>query len=210
MKNKFILFDFDGTIADDLKVVIDTENFLHDKYGYTTFTQNKLRRDSKFKLLFKDLKLKLTTLPLFYWRFRNAFEKNFKKIKVFPGIKDLMRKLQKDGFKIGILSSCISPHPSEHIWEFLKKNQIYNVEFVRHTHILGKTFSLKKIMEEYDLSPSEIIYVGDRVSDVNSCKVLGIETVAVTWGYGTNSDLVKSRPHYIVNNSEELYNVLVN
>ena len=54
-----------------------------------------------------------------------------------------------------------------------------------------------------------MIYVGDELRDIESCKKLGVPIVAVTWGYDSPQLLLSGNPDHIANTPGELYRTLM-
>ena len=46
-----------------------------------------------------------------------------------------------------------------------------------------------KVMEEWGLKPSEVIYVGDSDVDVETARNAGVDCAAVCWGFRTEDEL---------------------
>ena len=62
------------------------------------------------------------------------------------------------------------------------------------------------------LTPEEkagAVLVGDTRFDVEGANICGIDTVAVTYGYGTEDDLVKEGATYIAHTVEEVGKLLL-
>lgn len=59
-------------------------------------------------------------------------------------------------------------------------------------------------MEELKIQAKEIIMVGDRYTDVEAAKKLGIQSVGVLYGYGTREELERCGADYIVKDTPEL------
>ena len=53
-------------------------------------------------------------------------------------------------------------------------------------------------------SPTEAVYVGDAVVDVQAARRAGMAAVAVTWGAGARSDVVAAAPDVAADSVEEL------
>jgi phosphoglycolate phosphatase len=58
-------------------------------------------------------------------------------------------------------------------------------------------------------SPNREIVVGDRAEDVAGARTNGIEAVAVTWGFGTRTELANTRPRWWAESVAELHQVLL-
>lgn len=63
---------------------------------------------------------------------------------------------------------------------------------------------LSKAMEVLSIGSERTIMVGDSEADMGAAQRAGVKTVAVTWGYRSESDLKELKPDYIIGKAEEL------
>ena len=52
-------------------------------------------------------------------------------------------------------------------------------------------------------------FVGDEVRDIEAGKKVGINTIAVSWGYNTKSALDKEHPDYLIDFPLELEKIIL-
>lgn len=50
--------------------------------------------------------------------------------------------------------------------------------------------------------------VGDTKFDLIGGKTVGIKTIAVTWGFGTNETLLAENPDFVAETTQELWDIL--
>jgi phosphoglycolate phosphatase-like HAD superfamily hydrolase len=58
------------------------------------------------------------------------------------------------------------------------------------------------------LNCNEILFVGDSIFDVETAKAAGMNSVAVSWGFSSKTDLSVYKPDYIVDNPLEILDIL--
>ena len=58
------------------------------------------------------------------------------------------------------------------------------------------------------LSYEKAVMIGDRASDIFAAKELGMDSVAVLWGYGSRDELEAAKPDFLAEHVEELYDIL--
>jgi phosphoglycolate phosphatase-like HAD superfamily hydrolase len=56
---------------------------------------------------------------------------------------------------------------------------------------------------------SEIIMIGDAVSDIRAARLAGVMSLAVSWGHQSRRKLFKGKPDILIDSPEELLSVLV-
>ena len=197
---KYIVFDFDGTLADTfdiIKTIAINEYDAHD-VDFESF-KNKSTKD-----FLKSMNIPLWKLPEMVLRVSSKL-KNNKDIKLFPDIIEMLLNL-KNNYKLGIVSS----NSKENIIETLKKHNIENLfEFVySDSSLFGKHLVLKKMCGKNKINPHEVMYVGDEDRDIIAAKKIKIKTIAVTWGFNSKEKLSRENPDYIVDSPMQIIDIV--
>jgi phosphoglycolate phosphatase len=204
-----IVFDFDGTIADTLSVVIRIANKFADHYGYNKIPLSDLPklREKKPSAVLRYLGISIFKLPIVARKIRFEMNKEIVNLKTVVNLRDTLVHLKENGCTLGILTT----NSRENVVEFLKKNDLEIFDFVYSGRaVFGKSRLLKKLMKDKTIQHKDPIYVGDEIRDVEAAKKAGIKVVGVSWGYNTKSALLKSHPDYIVEKPEELEEIILN
>jgi len=63
-------------------------------------------------------------------------------------------------------------------------------------------------MEKLSLKPSECIYVGDAMVDIDFVRSVGVKVVCVKTGAQDNELLIQKKPHFLVDNFQEMISTL--
>ncbi len=209
---KYVIFDFDGTIADTLpfsfQKFLEVAKLLHINDLSDREIIKEIRSKSYQDLLKGSFKRAWLKLPFVIDLIKSSqleLEKEIKNIKFFPGIKKFLFDLKKEGYKLAIISS----NRVENIHKFIKHNDLDVFDFVHgKTDLFGKAGYLGKFLNDFKLEKSEVIYVGDEIRDVEACKKIGIKIIGVSWGLHTIEALKKSGVDYIVKKPEEIFKIL--
>lgn len=203
-----IVFDFDGTIADTMSVVIKIANKFADHYGYRKIPASdipKLREKRPSEVL-KHLGISIFKLPIVVRKIRFEMNKEIAHLHTVVEIRETLVNLRKKGCVLGILTT----NSRENVTEFLKNNDLQLFDFVYSGRaVYGKSRLLKKLMKEKTIPHEDPIYVGDEIRDVEAAKKAGIRVIGVAWGYNTKAALQKSSPDYIVERPEDLQHVIL-
>ncbi|MFH1769614.1 MAG: HAD-IA family hydrolase [Parcubacteria group bacterium] len=202
MTIKYIVFDFDGTMADTFKDVLDIVNGL--------------KTDKEVDVDMNDIKnygisglMKRARIPL--WKLpklvKDVLFKLRKKtdIKLFPNMPQILQELSRN-YKLGIVSS----NSSENISNVLRRYGIADdFDFIySSSSIFGKHLILKNMCKKYKIKPVEILYVGDENRDIIGARKANIKTIAITWGYNSEKLLQKENPEYLARTPEEILTIL--
>ena len=123
-----IVFDFDGTIADTMSVVIKIANKFADHYGYRKIPQSdipKLREKRPSEVL-KHLGISIFKLPIVVRKIRFEMNKEIAHLQPPVNIRDTLQNLSRKGCVLGILTT----NSRENVTEFLKNNDLQFYDFV--------------------------------------------------------------------------------
>ena len=204
-KYKTIIFDFDGTLASSVDEFISITKSLFKKHKLKELTDVDIAkvRNSTPSDAIKIIGVPLWKLLLVLQEGRSKFRDDIDKLKPVAGIENALDKLKKK-YHLGILTS----NKKNIVEEFTKKNSLDQFDWiVSENNIFGKHNSLKKIIKKNNLKIKECIYIGDEVRDIQSCKKISIDCIAVTWGLNYAEILKSTKPTYIANTVEELLKI---
>ena len=210
-----ILFDLDGTLTDPGEGIINSVEYALNKYGIEVEDKKSL-----CKFIGPPLLVSFST----YYGFneeksREAIEiyreyykdKGINECKLFDGIKELLEMLKKSNYKVALATS--KPEHFAHI--VLQNYDIHKYfDFIGGASMDEKTRYTKEHVIEYVLSNieetdrSKILMIGDRCFDINGAKAYNLDSVGVTFGYGTKEELEEAGATYIVNTPKEIENLL--
>lgn len=206
---KYIIFDFDGTIADSKKAFVLSWNKLAKKYNFKEMTFDEL--DEMKKLSIKErsahLNFKMSMIPIVIPKLYKLYKECINDVKLVDGIKDLILRLEEKGHKIGIISS----NSKENIVAFLSENKLENIanaNVLCSNRIFSKDKQINKFLRNNNLTPAEILYVGDEKRDVIACKKVGVKIIWVGWGYDSIEVIEGTNPDFQVYKPEEILDII--
>lgn len=202
--NRTIIFDFDGTIADTLHVMVDLYNRLAPRYGCLPVSQSDVAqlRGEHPRSLMKRFHVRWFVLPFLARAMQRAFSGEVGSAVAFDGVVEALRALHGKGVTLGILSSNMAPN----IRAFLAAHDIENLfAFVEgHPNVFSKHRDLLRIMRQRGLAKSDVTYVGDEIRDVEAAKRAGVRIASVTWGFQPREALANAHPDILVDRPESL------
>jgi phosphoglycolate phosphatase len=205
---KNLIFDFDGTIADDMNQYFHIFNELSKKYGYERVDKKDLEifRDKGAKWLIKYFGIPKYKVPFLISEARNRFNSIIEKIGPFKGMEKLLNDLHQGGFILGILTT----NKTSNVQKFLGKNNLNNLfEFVySKSSLFGKHSAIINILKKHKLNKEQTCYVGDEDRDVNAAQKVGVKSIAVTWGFNSKKNLVSLDPDFIVDEPSEILEIV--
>lgn len=203
-----VVFDFDGTIANTLSVVVQIANKFADHYGYRKIPLSDLPklREKKPSAVLRHLGISIFKLPIVARKIRFEMNKEIVHLETAVNLKNTLMKLKENGCILGILTT----NSRENVMEFLKNNNLELFDFVYAGRaVYGKSRLLKKLMKEKTIPHQDPIYVGDEIRDVEAAKKAGIRVIGVAWGYNSKDALERAKPDHVVEEPEELSKIIL-
>jgi len=203
-----VVFDFDGTIADTLSVVIRIANKFADHYGYRKIPLSDLPklREKKPSAVLRHLGISIFKLPIVARKIRFEMNKEIVHLQTAVDLRNILVALKENGCVLGILTT----NSRENVMEFLKNNNLELFDFVYAGRaVYGKGRLLKKLMKDKTIPHQNPIYVGDEIRDVEAAKSAGIKVIGVSWGYNTKIALQNANPDHIAEKPEDLQEIIL-
>ena len=202
---KNFIFDWSGTLVDDLGPVLDSTNKVFNHFGKPSFTREKFC--SEFSLPFKNFyerflpDVSMPELELLYTKFFNESEE---KVKLLEGSRDLLDVFKKSKINTYLLSSIQKQHFENQAAELGLLNMFNRV----YTEALDKRDWISKLLKDNCLKQEETVFIGDMQHDIETAQFAGVYSVAVLTGYNSREMLEESSPNLIVNNLMEFKEII--
>ncbi|MGE7952711.1 HAD hydrolase-like protein [Lysinibacillus xylanilyticus] len=204
---KYIIFDFDGTLADSTAVLASAWNTIAQKYKFKGIELKEIESLKKISIAERSklFDFPMYKLPMILPQFYRLYRQSLNDVHLYKGMKDVLMEIDKRGYKILIISS----NSQENILEFLKMNGIHCVSNVLCSNrIFGKDKVIKKFLKDSNITPSEVIYIGDEQRDIVACKKVGVPIIWVGWGYDAIEVVQQEEPEYKVATPQEILNII--
>jgi len=208
MKKKIIIFDFDGTLWDTVPLLkLHIQNIINANIG-VDYIQELYTHNIDLILKFKEHNHELKDAEEIE-KFNSLNRIKRSASKPFLGIDNLLIDLKSINIVLSI-ATLASGKASKII---LESNSFQNY----FKYIYGKEDSLSKaenvlkILEKENLQMEEAVFVTDTLGDVREMDVLGVPTIAVTYGMHDRSFFEREKNQNliaIVDSVAELQNKL--
>ncbi len=216
MKFKAILFDLDGTLLDTIEDLTDSMNTVLNRLGlpgHTVETCKKFVGDGVEIFALRALPETHhddASVARCAADMREVYRKRWSlKTRPYDGIPDLLDSLTQHNLKMAVLSNKPDDSTKEMVAELLSQ--------WRFDPVMGARSSVPKkpaptgaleISRYLDLSPEEILYLGDTGTDMKTARAAGMYAVGVLWGFRTADELATSGAEVLIKHPTEALSLL--
>ncbi len=201
---KNLIFDWSGTLSNDLPVVYATVMKMFDHFGVSRINLDEFRNSYTLPYMDHARKFGITvdkeTLD-------NVFNQHFRSSgfpQPLPGVEQVLQQLKSSGKRMVVLSSHRQEFMEEEAARFFNGNHSSYFERLFGS-VHNKEESILPIIKAVDFAPSETIIVGDAEHDIRAGHKVGLLTAAVLTGYRSKEKLALARPHFVLNDLSELF-----
>ncbi len=208
---KWIVFDFDGTIAETTETLVDFYNEeIATRYKCRTITVEEMEdlKDMTTSEKMSFLKIAFYKLPFIINRARKKFPELMRELPVMAGLEDACNELKKAGYNLAILSS----NKEENIINYLNHHKIAYlfsmVQCDKGRSLFVKHKTIKRFMKKKGISPTDMVYVGDESRDIVACNKIEVPIISVTWGWDSREVLKSMNGSHIAERPVELLSLV--
>lgn len=211
MRYDAILFDFDGTIADTLPGIGDALKAAAETLGLAPFPDE---LTSKFIgppiLVCAQRYLGMTPeeAERYYMAFRAAYDGTVVSgSRIYTGVPQLLRQLRAEGAYVAVASA----KPQALVQRLLDHFGLTRF----FDRVVGKRTIDAEVSKEAILRSalparySRAAMVGDRMFDMDAAKVVGLDAVGVSWGFGTEEELTAHGADAVAHTPQEAAQILI-
>lgn len=213
---KYIIFDFDGTLHDTIKIY---ELALKNAYYY--LKENNLIKESDFKNI--DFKKYLGLTAKEMWDdFMPNLQKEHKdlcsnlvgqsmikyikdgKAELYSGVIEVLEILTEKGYKLIFLSNCKKAYMAESVRCFNLNKYFIDFYCSEEYDYIPKYEIFKFIKEKHR---GKYIIVGDRLGDIQIAKKNNLFSIGCIYGYGSKNELLEA--NVTIENIKDILKVII-
>jgi phosphoglycolate phosphatase len=196
-----VIFDWSGTLVDDLPAVLQATNHVFRQAGKPELTLDQFR--AEFCLPFEPFyERHLPGIPIqqlerwFHARFREVQDL----VEPLPHAREFLLWCRARGLRTFLLSTV---HPDH--WAVQAERTDFGRFIDRpYTGVWDKRKLIHQILAENALAPGETVFIGDMQHDIETARHGGIRSVAVLTGFNKLDQLRAAGPDLIVEHLGEL------
>ncbi len=200
-----LIFDWSGTLVDDLPPVLEATNHVLTLYGREPLDREGFRR--RFRLPYREFYEEMlpgVALEELEDHFRAAFSASTSPVTILPHAREKLEWCRAHGIRCFILSSMDAAAFQRQLAD------LGLADFFEATYagVLDKRERILGILETHRLLPEESAFVGDMTHDVETARHGRLTSIAVLTGYTHPGPLAVARPDITVPDLEALRKLL--
>ena len=187
MKYKYIVFDFNGTIIDDVDLCLDLLNQMLILEGLKTFDVAGYREIFTFPIIEYYKRAGITFKNRSFKEMSEWFVKEYQprsmKCNLYDGIKETLEELNHLGYKVILLSASQIDNLTEQIINFDIHKYFFKVLGIDNIEARSKLDIARNYFLEQGINTKECLFIGDSTHDYEVASTLGGDCLLITHGH---------------------------
>ena len=217
MKNyDYVIFDFDGTVTDTGEGILKSLQYSFEQMGNEVPDLSDLKKFIGPPIHYSYVNfygIDESEVEQYIKKYRERYKKiGIYECFVYDGMLETLKTLRENGVKLGIASS----KPIKLVYdvmEYLRLTEYFDAvvgtQFDDSNHP-GKTdLVLQSMAKLGDKDKKRTLMVGDRYFDIDGAAGAGVDSVGVTYGYGSREEFMEHNATYIVDTPEEVIKIVL-
>lgn len=192
---KHIIWDWNGTLFDDVDLCVDNINWLLRKYNLPEITKEKYRAIFTFPVIeyYRRAGFDLEKLDFKFIgkEWMDRYEQRKFEAKLSEGAEEIIKYFFDKGIEQSILSAYSEHTLIEIVERFGLKKYFKIIVGLDNIYAESKIDLGKKLMEKLNLNSKSILLIGDTVHDYEVAKELGCKCVLIASGHQSKTELEK-------------------
>ena len=208
-----IMFDLDGTVTDSGRAITSSVEYALSQFGITDQPMEKLRTfigPSLYDSFGREYQMTGDDLDKAVASYRSIYESSrMYDVDIYEGIPELLHELNSRGFNVILVTSKplkFSEKIIEKIGLLPYFNHLVGPELSDHSS--DKKRLIERAVDEYGLKKEECIMVGDTRYDIDGAVDAGVDSIAVTYGYGDAAAMKEAGATFMVDSVRGIAEVL--
>jgi HAD superfamily hydrolase (TIGR01509 family) len=199
---KGVVFDFDGTLVDSMRLIYRVLNEALKKQGLPLIELDLLGRMAG-RTLAEIIRLKSDISESGLKEIRKELFDGYMQgcktdCPLLPNVINVLKELKSRGIKLGIFTTT-PRKPLDTVMNRFKLKDYFDILMAKE-NVKSKPNpdGLVRIIEEFGIRKEECLYVGDSPTDILAGKAAGVKTVVIPTGISTVEQLKEKSPDIVI------------
>jgi len=184
---KYVLWDFNGTLINDVDACLQNMNNLLEKYNKKTIDLNTYRTVFTFPVIeyYKSVGIIETDdefEPIAH-EWMNGYYAMEKDLKIFDDTIENLERIHRLGLKQGVLSASSNKQLRRLLDKFGLTQYMDHILGLDDIYAKGKVEIGLNFINKHHLSPDQIVLIGDTVHDFEVATKMGIQSILFSGGH---------------------------
>jgi phosphoglycolate phosphatase len=198
---RHIIWDWNGTLLDDLEHNVATMNWLLAAEGLPAITVDHHRRHFGFPVREYYTKLGFDTSPQIFAalceRFNHQFHSGLDRCRLTPGAKEILQHLHRAGKQQSILSATEQNTLEISVHNFGIRHYFHHVFGIKDDQAASKLERGRTLISASGVHSDDTVIIGDTLHDVEVGKELDVDVILVDHGH-QHADRLQAIHHKIL------------
>jgi len=195
-KYKQILFDWNGTLLDDLWLAVDVIDIMLRKRKLGYMNKERYREVFDFPVFeyYKKIGFDFDTesFEIVGTEFIDNYNKRQYECSLHYGSIELLQNLRKQNISLGILSARLNDSLNENLRHYNILNYFSNIAGLDNHYANGKIEIGKKLIENSHIPKETTLLIGDTLHDSEVANEIGIDCILIAAGHQSKKRLLQS------------------
>lgn len=206
--DRWVLFDLDGTLTKSEEGIWNCVKYAAEKMNFAVPPQEILDRFIGPPLFYSfrtwmGMTEEQAEQAIVCYRERYTTVGLYEN-RVYPGIRRMLRTLKRQGFKLGIVTGK-PEFSTRKILSYFGIDRWMDALACAADHRAEKDHLIRQALPE---TYAEAWMVGDRCFDVEGGRKVGVHTIGVTYGYGTEEELLEAGAEAIAHSVGDITRII--
>jgi len=193
---KHIIFDWNGTLLDDLWLAVEVIDKMLQKRGIGTMTEDRYRNIFDFPVSEYYRKIGFDfdkeSFEKVGTEFIDEYNKRQYECRLHKGAKELLEFLKENNITTSILSARLKDSLIQNLEYYGIIDYFTEVAGLDDHYANGKNEAGKKLIENSGISPSKTLLIGDTLHDAEVADETGIDCILISAGHQSEKRLLTS------------------
>ncbi len=194
------IFDWSGTLVDDLEPVWRSTNYTLRQAGVPEMSLATFRAEFSlpFDAFYERVTPGVSLDQLEVW-YKESFIEEQMAVRSLPHAEAFVHYCRELGMRTYLLSTI---HPDHYQVQSARVRFEFDHEYIR---VMDKRIKIGEILKMNGLAADETVFFGDMQHDVETAKAGGIFSCGVLTGYNTKEQLEAAKPDLIVESLADIH-----